>query len=481
MIPARKLSEPAADPQLEPISAYPEHLKDASHFQGTAESIAFPETEEEVASLLRQAYRQKKPVTVSGAGTGLTGARVPQGGRVLCTERMDRILQIQENTAIVQPGVSLRRLEEALEPRGRFYPPDPGENRASLGGNVATNASGPRSLRYGATRRWVRRLRIVLPQGDLLELRRGEMRVADFSIPIPTYRMPPTKNSAGYFASPDMDAIDLFIGAEGTLGVVTEIELETLRKPEAVLSGILFFDTEWDCFAFSEEALRMGARALEFFDSRALAFLSKKHPDLPRGAGGALYFQRECGASDYETLLQGWTRRAEEMNARPSDCWFARQEQDLQMFRRLRVDLPMLVNEQTARNGFRKIGTDFAVPAPYAKGMLSYYLTELPKQPVEFLIWGHLGDRHLHVNFLPKSTEEFNRALETYAGMAKQFVQWGGTISAEHGIGKIRIPYLEMMVGREGLRQMARVKKAFDPEGLLNRGNIFPAELLDEV
>lgn len=481
MIQAQKLSEPAAEPILQPIGPFADHLQDASHFRGEAEAISFPETEEQVSYLLRQAYRQKKPVTVSGAGTGLTGARVPQGGRILCTERMNRILKLSGETAVVQPGVSLKALEAALEPRGLFYPPDPGEKAAFLGGTVATNASGPRSLKYGPTRRYVRRLRVVLPQGDLVELRRGDRKAKDLSVPIPAYSMPKTKNAAGYFAAPDMDAVDLFIGAEGTLGVVTEIEVELLRKPETILSGILFFDTEWDCFTFAEEARRMEARSLEFFDSRALNFLSRKHPDLPVGAGAALYFQRECASNEYDRLLEEWSRRAEGMNARPSDCWFGRQEQDLQLFRRLRYDLPVMVNEQVARNGFRKIGTDLAVPADQGEAMLNYYLTELPKHPIEFLIWGHVGDHHLHVNFLPKNAQEFEQALALYARMAKKAVQFGGTVSAEHGIGKLRIPYLEMMVGRKGLLEMARVKKALDPEGLLNRGNIFPAELLDEV
>lgn len=468
-------------------------MKDASHFRGEAEEVVLPETEEQIAHLLRQTYRRKKPVTVAGGRTGLTGGCVPQGGILLGTERMNRILTIGEKSAVVQPGVTLQELEAAVDSRGLFYPPDPGEKKAFLGGNVGTNASGPRSLQYGPTRRWVRRLRIILPQGDPVEIRRGEQRAEGNAltlstpdgrrvrIPLPSYRMPQTKNTAGYFAAPDMDLIDLFIGAEGTLGVVTEIEVELLPKPEAVLSGILFFDDEWDCFAFSEEARTMGARALEFFDSRSLIFLSKKYADLPSGAGAALYFQRECAAGQYDRLLEEWTSRAEQMNARPSDCWFGRNEQDFQLFRRFRYDLPVRVNEQAARNGFRKIGTDLAAPGPYAKGMLSYYLTELPKQPVEFLIWGHLGDRHLHVNFLPKTAEEFERALSAYAQMARQFIEWGGTVSAEHGIGKLRIPYLEMMVGRKGLLEMARVKKALDPEGLLNRGNIFPEELLEEV
>ena len=225
----------------------------------------------------------------------------------------------------------------------------------------------------------------------------------------------------------------------------------------------------------------MEARALEFFDSRSLAFLSQKHPDIPAGAGAALYFQRECSAAEYEPLLEEWENRSEEFGARPSDCWFARQEEELQFFRRLRYDLPVMVNEQAAQNGFRKLGTDLAVPDPQGRGMFKIYLQDLPGCGVEFLIWGHLGENHLHVNFLPKTPAQMEKALSLYAQLARLAVDLGGTVSAEHGIGKLRIPYLEMMVGRKGLLEMARVKKAFDPDGILNRGNIFPADLLNDA
>lgn len=462
-------------------------VQDASHFQGEAENSFSPESEAEVVSFLKKAARDRRPVTISGAGTGLTGARVPQGGDLLCTDRMNRVVKIdwdaarQAGSVVVQPGVSLQALEEALEPAGLFYPPDPGEKKAFLGGTVSTNASGPRSLKYGPTRRWVRRLRVVLPQGELIELRRGKQKAKELQVPLPTYTMPACKNAAGYFSAPEMDAVDLFIGAEGTLGVITEIELEILRCPEAVLSGILFFDSEWDCFSFAQEARRLEARAVEFFDSRSLAFLSRKHPDLPLGTGGAIYFQQECRAAEFDKRLDAWERLSEQFNARPSDCWFARQEEDLRFFRHLRYDLPASVNEQVAHNGFQKVGTDFAVPAPQGRGMFKIYLQDLPASGLEFLLWGHLGEDHLHANFLPETQEEFDRAWELYGQLARMAVQLGGTVSAEHGIGKVRIPYLEMMVGREGLRQMARLKKALDPAGILNRGNIFPAELLDHV
>lgn len=499
MIRATALPSPAQEPASAPASDYPDHLLDASRFPGKADRIFFPTTEEEVGWILRKAGQEKTPVTVSGAGTGLTGGRVPQGGFILCTERMNRILEARWNPGSgqgflsLQPGVLLKEMDDVLDKKELFFPPDSGERQASIGGNVATNASGPRSYKYGPTRKYVRRLRVVLPNGDLLEVRRGEEKAQNgkFTIalssgsavvPVSSYPAPKSvKNAAGYFTGPGMDLVDLFVGAEGTLGVVTEIELEIFPKPESVLSGVLFFDNEKDCFRFALQSRGMEPRALEFFDSKSLAILSRKHADIPQRAGAALYFQRECLKEEQEEVLRRWTSEAEQSGARSSDCWFSHRPEDHKSFRKFRYDLPVLVNEQVARNGFRKLGTDFAVPESRAHEMFDYYLQEVPAAKMDYAIWGHLGDHHLHVNFLPKTAAEFERALAAYGKLARQAVKLKGTVSGEHGIGKARIPYLEMMVGREGLLSMARVKKALDPGGILNPGDIFPVELLKEV
>lgn len=485
------------------IQAPDDHLRDASHFRGKADRVFLPTSEGEVASLLRTFQKQGTPVTISGAGTGLTGARVPQGGVVLCTEKMNRILEVRwdgtspAGIAVVEPGVSLGQLDAALEPQGLFYPPDPGEKKASLGGNVATNASGSRSFKYGSTRTYVQRLRVVLANGEVLDVQRGQVKAlaGTLQIPlpegrraavqVPTYRLRCPKNAAGYFAQDGMDLVDLFVGSEGTLGVVTQIELKILKRPESVFSGILFFDTEPDCFRFAAQAKGPGTglspRALEFFDSQSLRLLSEQHPDTPEHAGAALLFEQECRKSEQEALLQEWTRASETAGARASDCWFSHRPEDDRQFRKFRYDLPVLVNEKVARNGFRKVGTDCAVPEPAAEEMFRFYLEELPRAQMQYTLWGHLGENHLHANFLPKTKEEFDRALAFYERIARKAIDLGGTVSAEHGIGKIRIPFLAMMVGRKGLVEMARVKKALDPQGILCPGNIFPIELLREA
>ncbi|MCM8794246.1 MAG: FAD-binding oxidoreductase [Candidatus Omnitrophica bacterium] len=474
------------------------YLQDASFYKGKAEQVFFPASEEEVASLVREANRTGIPLTVAGAGTGLTGARVPAGGWVLSTEKMNRILAIHTDAdgskgqAVVQPGVTLEALERALSEKGLFYPPNPGEKKASVGGTVATNASGSRSFLYGPTRAHVRRLKLILPNGEPLECARGQSREAggefliglsggaSVKVPLPRYAMPEVKNAAGYYARPGMDLIDLFIGSEGTLGIVTEIELEVLRTPPAIFGGILFFHSEEDAFLFSKQARALHPRVLEFFDSMSLTLLLKKYPQIPHEAKSALYVEQETYPSETEGCRSRWTSEASSFRAIVRPGWLSADPAKQADFRTFRYNLPVAVNERVAKNGFRKVATDAAVPEKNSQKMFDFYLSVLQGSEIDYCLWGHIGENHLHANLLPTTEEEFKQALEVYAAIAKKAVSLGGTVSAEHGIGKIRIPYLEMMVGPEGLKEMARVKKALDPNGILNPGTLIPAELLKE-
>lgn len=472
------------------------YLSDASHFKGEADRLYRPSQEKEIAEILRRAHQEKKPVTIAGAGTGLTGARVPAGGIVLSVERMNKILDIQwdrkrrTGRASVQPGVPLKALQEALDKEGLFYPPDPGETRAFLGGTLSTNASGPRTFLYGPTRPWVSGFRLVLASGETLSCRRGRIRASGgflriplssqkaLRVPVPTYSTPKVKNAAGYFAHPHMDLVDLFIGSEGTLGVFSEIELIALKSPPLVLSGILFFKKEKECFLFMQEARARGnPRALEFFDRRSLLLLSRIYPELPREARSALYFEEECVAARVPQLRTWWGGSAK-AGVIPFLSWISKRGQEHRFFRKIRYHLPCLVNEEVKKRGFRKIGTDMAVPDEHAERMFDLYLKILGASGIDYTLFGHIGNNHLHANLLPKTEAQFEKAQEIYRTLAKEAVRLKGTISAEHGIGKVRIPYLELMVGKKGLREMARVKRLLDPNGILNPGNIIPAEML---
>src|ERR1043166_6367542 len=192
-------------------------LSDASYIrEGRADRVVLPETIADVSDLLANANRERVPVTISGAGTGTVGGRVAFGGIVLATDRLNQIKSIdtQHSRAVAQPGVILSDLQSSVGSEGLLYPPDPTERGCFLGGTVATNASGARTFKYGPTRKYIERLKVVLASGEVLDVRRGEGNSLKF--PIPTYRRAATrKNAAGYFVSPNMDEIDLFIGSEG--------------------------------------------------------------------------------------------------------------------------------------------------------------------------------------------------------------------------------------------------------------------------
>src|SRR5579864_4246910 len=194
------------------------YLDDASVFKGHADRVFVPVNESELLGIVGDASRDRIPVTISGAGTGVTGGRVAQGGWIISLEKFQR-LEIEKGRAIAGAGVSLDSIQTAAARSVQFYAPDPTERTASIGGNIATNASGSRSFRYGSTRRHVLGLRVVLMDGRVLQVKRGDK--VDF--PVPQIPLPnTTKNTAGYLLSPGMEWVDLFTGSEGTLGIVIE-------------------------------------------------------------------------------------------------------------------------------------------------------------------------------------------------------------------------------------------------------------------
>ena len=495
------------------VKAEPEdiqnYLTDASNMPGGhAERLFVPETTEEVADVLRVANASGIPVTISGARTGTVGGAVPFGGYIISLERLNKIKSIDKAnlTAVVEPGVLLADFTKAVEAEGLLYPPDPTEWSCQIGGTVATNASGARSFKYGATRAFVNGLTVVLADGDVLKLKRGAVFSngdgvvkltteggREIAAKVPTYRRPKVrKNVSGYFNEQPLDVIDLFIGSEGTLGVITEIELRLLAKPEGFFSGIVFFQKNEDLLAFVDEAKAasfearkandpvaiapgsdMSAALIEYFDDRALAFIREKFPETPEGMAGAIFFEQETGEETEDVLLEQWNALLEKHNADIDGSWFTTTDSDREKMRAFRHVLPVSVNERVVRNKQKKIGTDMAVPDENFAGFLKYQKEMLDASGIEYVIFGHIGDCHLHANLLPKDEDEATRSRHIYGRFVAQSIMLGGCVSAEHGIGKLKSKYLYVMMGERYMNEMAELKKAFDPIGILGRGNMF--------
>ena len=305
--------------------------------------------------------------------------------------------------------------------------------------------------------------------------------------------MPRTrKHAAGYFVEDGVDAVDLFVGSEGTLGVVTEVEVKLLPRPAGVLSGIVFFADESDLLAFVRAArersletrasesgdAHLDARALEYFDAESLKFLRERYPLVPLRAAGAVFFEQETTDATEEALMGEWLELVEEHRALADDSWFGTSESDRAEMRAFRHALPVMVNEWLARRGQRKVSTDAAVPDEHFAALLKFYRERLRAARLAYVVFGHVGDNHVHVNILPRDAVEAAAARELYGRFIERAVSLGGTISAEHGVGKLKRDYLRALYGEAALREMAALKRAFDPAAVLGRGNVFAEEFL---
>lgn len=520
--------------QSEITDTYALYLDDESHsIEGRTEKILFPTTEKELATILKGAYETNTPVTIQGGRTGLTGAAVPLGGFTVNLERMTELnfLSYDESEGLysisAQAGVTLEdlvkavttkrldslqgkgtsqqqsSLEKFLSETGTFsFPVDPTEMSAWLGGVVACNASGARTFSHGAVRDWVCHLRVVLMNGDVLDIERGQYFEMDgkfeielsngsvIDVPVPSYKMPETKNAAGLFAKPDMDLIDLFIGSEGILGVITEVELGLKQLPEDIMTVMAFFNSEEDAVNFvydiraSDSPVKMDF--LEYFGPNALKMIKEKAassgitvPAMSDETEAIIFFEFTYTAEDMEEKIMGLEEVLMKHNTSSESSWAGMDYSELQKMKAVRHFVPETVNATIAMrkaeyHEVHKIGTDMAVPDDALRDYLKYYRDTLNAQGMEYVIFGHIGNNHLHVNMLPRNNEEVDQGMQNYMTFAKRAVELGGTVAAEHGIGKLKRAFLEVMYGAEGIHQMQAVKRSLDSKWLLNQGNMIP-------
>ncbi|MHB0912375.1 MAG: FAD-binding oxidoreductase [Armatimonadota bacterium] len=461
---------------------YDDYLRDESRRVGAAESISFPKSEAEVIEVLRA----PGPVTIQGARTGIVAGAVPPCGHVLNLSWMNGIGEVRDGRITVQPGALLADVRKRVEAAGLFFPPDPTETTASIGGMVACNASGALSYRYGPTRKWVQALRVVLADGSTLAIRRGERaRGRDFSLTtedgrtisgrLPGYAMPSVKSAAGYYVADDMELIDLFIGMEGTLGVITEVELSLAPRPAQVAGLTVFLPSEESALRFVRELRTIPVVAIEYFNADALNLLRETAlTDVPAPLPGcAVYTEVHGGVDDaVERVLEILPK----VGASDEKTWLAESEREIEALKAFRHAVPesvnLLIDERREENrSIAKLGTDMSVPTSALETAMRMYNEGLAG--LDSVIFGHIGDGHMHVNILPKDESEYETGRALYAIWARRVVEMGGSVAAEHGIGKTKAPLLALMYGEEGVAGMRDLKKLFDPEMRLAPGNLF--------
>ena len=421
-----------------------------------ADLVVMPASAQQIAAIARLCHEMRVPLVPRGAGTGYTGGAVPvRGGVVLSLERLDRILEIDEENllAVVEPAVITGDLQAAVEARGLFYPPDPQSlKESSLGGNVAECAGGPRAFKYGVTKRYVLGLEAVLPTGEII--RTGGKTV---------------KNVVGY------DLTQLLVGSEGTLAIVTQIILRLMPRPPAVT-------TLRACFADVPTAARAVSAlirrrivpvTLELIDKDSLdAAVTYAGTGLaPEGTGALLLVEvdgvAEAVAAEAEEVAAG----CREVGA--LEVLVARDDAEREHLWRIRRDLSYAIRLIAPH----KINNDVVVPRGRVPELFALVEQLRARYALRIPSFGHAGDGNIHVNIMtdPADADEVERARLAVGDLFAGLVALEGSISGEHGIGVSKMPYLGLELSGDVIALMKRVKQAFDPNGILNPGKIFPS------
>ncbi len=499
-----------ADPN-ELAENYAAYMTDESRLDHSmAEAIYFPTTTEETACAVRQAAAAGDKIVVSGGRTGIVGGAVVAGPcAIISLEKIKPkpVVRSDNDRWLVKTGAgtTVAELADAVrsENSSLFYPVDPTEMSAQLGGTVATNASGARTLFYGPTRKLVKSITVVLADGRVLDLRRGEvtadglkfeMEDADGNLrtlALPDFEMPRTKSTVGYFIEREMDAVDLFVGCEGTLGIITEMELLLAESPSENLYLCQYFDGEDRALDFVMGIMQsetFSPLAVEYFDGNSVDLLRRKRqregassgvPILPEDVRVVVYTEFALnGPEEFEETAGFLMDLIASVGGCPEKSWAGCYRKDLEKRKAFRHTLPEEINSIIGQRKvetpeIHKVGTDMAVPLEGLREMMSVYRSSLEKAGLEHVIFGHIGSGHLHVNILPRSAKEVGEAKKLYMGFAREAVRLGGSVSAEHGIGRIKRDFLLIQYGEEIVRQMRNVKTFFDPAGTLNPGVLF--------
>lgn len=423
------------------------------------DAVIEAESTEEVSKIVKICNDNLIPILGRGAGTGLVGGAVAiAGGVVITTTKMNKILGYDEKNFVakVQAGVLLQDLAEDAEKRGYMYPPDPGEKLATLGGNVSTNAGGMRAIKYGATRDYVRAMTVVLPTGEIVHLGATV-----------------SKTSSGY------SLLNLLIGSEGTLGIITELTLKLISKPQADISLIIPYENLEECIATVPEFAinHLHPQALEFMEKEIVvsseAYVGKSvFPQKLNGTDIGAYLLVTFDGDDEEELNDIIEKAAEvvldhgaidvlvaDTPAKKKDAWAARSS----FLEAIEADSKLLDE------------CDVVVPVD----TIAEYLTFTKKSAEEAGIvnknFGHAGDGNIHIYAVSNDLEleEFQKRTDVFfRKIYAKATELGGLISGEHGIGRGKIDYLEQSLGKTQIELMAGIKKVFDPNMILNPGKV---------
>lgn len=515
---------------------YSNYLRDESRTIGFADFISFPKTENEVSEILSYCYENNLQATVQGARTGLAGGASPLGGLIINTSKMNKILGMryekETNTYYmrIQPGVLLVQVRKALEnknidtsfwnkddidvfnamtPGELFFPPDPTEPTASIGGMASCNASGSRSFMYGPTRDHIEGLNVVFADGKTTHLKRNLYMVSDrkYLFPltdgtmvsglIPDFETTKAKD-AGYYIHPNMDVLDLFIGSQGTLGVITEIEIKLSPAPKFIWGVTAFLPDDYASINYvrllrgeklkGKPTFHYRPAAIEFFDKMTLDMLERQKKitpafeqlqELPKNYSSAIYVEfNEMNNNNQISILTELSELLCSVGGNPDDTWVAENTRALEKLIFFRHAVPECVNLNIDKNresepSITILSADMSVPDEYIVDVYEMYHNDLKNRTKDWIIFGHIGENHYHPDIFAHNKKEYQEGYAIFEEWAAKVREMGGTITGEHGAGKLKAGLAKIMYGDAAIEKLYQFKLAFDPKSMLNPGNIF--------
>lgn len=462
---------------------YEEYLIDESKFSGRAESISFPENEEEIQEILRELGKEKIPVTVQGGKTGITGGAVPLEGHVMNLSKMNHVKgsKLSEDgtgTITVEPGMNLMDLHQEIQRLFRrhplFWPPDPTETSASVGGAAAANAQGITKMLYGSTADYIERLRLIDYAGTVTEVKRGQkLRLPD---------------------GEETDFLNAVLGKEGITGIISELTLRLIPKPENMW-GISFFFSEEEQAAEFVDWLKehqpcqekAAIAAVEYIDRSAIDLIEqrkstmtkiKELPDVPESAVSMIYIEIHGTEEGIESIAEVLMEESCEYGSDPEEAWAVSGELDVEKMHAFRHGAAETVNlfiEDVRRNDERitKLGTDMLIADLPFSQVLACCRKGIKETGLKGCIFGHAVENHLHVNLLPADNEEYMSGMELIRRWAKDVEAQKGKMIGEHGVGKLKQRILGSYLPESYIAQCRKLKESLDKEHCMNRGNIF--------
>jgi FAD/FMN-containing dehydrogenase len=440
--------------------------RDASGLELIPDCVARASDSQEIGEIVRDAAASGRRITPAGSQTSMTGSSITDDGILLSVRGMNRIADIDPvaRTARVEPGLTIGDLNRALAETSLHFAPDPtSENDATVGGAIACNASGARSLRYGATRRHIRAITVVGARGIAEEFRRPSLE----------------KNTVGF---PIVhDPVDWFVGSEGTLGIITQAELSLEPRPAELFGLAIPFPDRRAALEFvvaARDARGRRPQCLEYFDRGALT-ISGEHSGRrwSDDTGAMIYLEDDAGGSVSGELFDAWLALAEHYKSISSDIRVYEGSQALRDARTMRHAVPATMNERGAAHrgaGGRKVSTDWAVPYRMLGAALDASDLAVARNGApEPVTYGHAGNGHPHQNFIAEDAATLLRVQAAVAETVRGVLAMGGTISAEHGLGKLKREWLGIQLTGTQLGVMRAMKHALDPNGMFAPGNLF--------